>query len=318
VLTDTNGDFADVTISVADVGPGSYSLVAMGLSTDGELVFNTSSLSVTAVPPMPGAVDVVPAPNALVVSWQAPEDPDMLVVGYEARASNGTDQWTCSTAAADDLSCTIFGLDPNTEYTVEVVSMDDNGTASDPTMFDGPVMPLAVMDVPAPTDQDLAGAAALTSPAPGATVTAGSTITVSGSGFAGRVPVKVWIMSTPIQLTPPFITGDDGAFSISVTLPADLTLGTHHIVVGANDPDGNVAYLASAVNVVAPAVAAPTSTTTTSTTSGTTASTLAVTGSSLTFVMLLGLGLLASGTGLVAATGRKRIFGRRRAGTSLA
>lgn len=62
------------------------------------------------------------------------------------------------------------------------------------------------------------------------TVAAGSTVTVTGSGFAPGEPVDVSLHSNPVHLA--VVTADaNGNVSASVTIPPSTTAGLHHIVL---------------------------------------------------------------------------------------
>lgn len=61
------------------------------------------------------------------------------------------------------------------------------------------------------------------------TVAPGDTVTVSGSGFPDSAPVEVTLESTPVKLTD--VTADSsGAFSTTVTIPANTSVGAHKVV----------------------------------------------------------------------------------------
>jgi hypothetical protein len=60
------------------------------------------------------------------------------------------------------------------------------------------------------------------------TVQAGDDLAVSGDGFLAGEQVQVWILSDP-QLLDLTVADDDGAVSATVTIPADLEPGVHHI-----------------------------------------------------------------------------------------
>lgn len=75
---------------------------------------------------------------------------------------------------------------------------------------------------------------------------AGQPVTVSGSGFAPLAPVVVGVYSTPRMLGT--VTADArGAFSVTFTMPADLT-GAHHLVAAGMGPEGP-RFLVAAVAV---------------------------------------------------------------------
>ena len=65
---------------------------------------------------------------------------------------------------------------------------------------------------------------------------AGATITLTGAGFQAGEPLEVWLLSTPVQLTS--LNADAaGAFTATVTIPANVTPGAHTLEVrGAQSP----------------------------------------------------------------------------------
>jgi hypothetical protein len=70
------------------------------------------------------------------------------------------------------------------------------------------------------------------------TVPPGGAVTFSGGGFAPDSLVTVTLFSEPIVLGT--TTADDqGNFSITVVLPADVPPGDHHLEASGVDPDGN-------------------------------------------------------------------------------
>jgi hypothetical protein len=76
---------------------------------------------------------------------------------------------------------------------------------------------------------------------------AGSTLTVSGTGFAPDSDVHLTIESTPLLLARA-TTDAAGAFSVAVTIPPSYA-GHHSIVATGIDPQGSVRVLASTIEV---------------------------------------------------------------------
>lgn len=79
----------------------------------------------------------------------------------------------------------------------------------------------------------------------------GAAVTVAGDGFAPDSEVRVTIESTPLLLATTVADGA-GAFSVSVTIPADYS-GSHRLVATGTDDAGSVRVLASAIVVGTPA-----------------------------------------------------------------
>lgn len=111
---------------------------------------------------------------------------------------------------------------------------------------------------------------------------AGAAITVTGSGFAPGEALEIWVLSTPVRVAT--LTADaGGAFSTTVTIPANVPAGTHTIEVRGT----STATVSSAITIRA---------------------VLAATGPASANVGWLALALIAAGTGLIAA--RRRVGAR--------
>ncbi|MBS1674619.1 MAG: hypothetical protein JSS74_11725, partial [Actinobacteria bacterium] len=118
-------------------------------------------------------------------------------------------------------------------------------------------------------------------------VSAGGSITIAGSGLEENEKVALELHSTPVSLGS--ATSDaDGAFSATVTIPANTTPGEHHVV--AILADGS--QITAALTVVAAGSVA--------------GGGLALTGADSGSFLLLAVVLLALGLGLVVARRRLR------------
>ena len=71
---------------------------------------------------------------------------------------------------------------------------------------------------------------------------------LNGSGYAPNSTVSLYVYSTPTLLGT-VTTTSTGSFSTSVTLPAGLAPGAHHLVSAGLDPSGAARYLRSDVTV---------------------------------------------------------------------
>src|SRR5205085_8490009 len=76
----------------------------------------------------------------------------------------------------------------------------------------------------------------------------GSTVTLTGDGYAPNSTVSLYIYSTPTFLGS-VVTDGSGSFSKTITIPSTLAPGAHHLVSAGLDPSGNPRYLTSAVTV---------------------------------------------------------------------
>jgi hypothetical protein len=82
------------------------------------------------------------------------------------------------------------------------------------------------------------------------TITPGREIVLSGSGYAPFSTVALYVYSTPRSLGT--VTADaTGSFSTTVTIPAGLEAGAHHLVAAGVDPGGAVRYLRTDVTLPA-------------------------------------------------------------------
>ena len=123
-------------------------------------------------------------------------------------------------------------------------------------------------------------------------VVAGKTMVISGTGYEPHSTVTVLIYSSPQVLTT-VVADANGAFTVTVTVPAGLTAGQHTLVASGVDDLGNPRFTTLAVTVSAAGVA--------------TVATpkLAATGADVTAPLLGGLAALAVGAGLIVASRRR-------------
>lgn len=253
----------------------------------GPFYFGHPSAPVTVTPLDPPAaatgVAVAVGPASLTVTWEPPAQPGPLpVASYQVLAvatdaiGDMADVQTCERAADDDLRCVLEAV-PGYVYRVSVAAFDTQGrqgesapvtsavvppspSTTDPTPVTPPA-PVAPDRGAAPTDTTApavpavppAGSGAVTG-ADGAalsTITPGATITLTGSGYAPRTRVDLYVYSTP-QFLGTVVTDDAGAFTATVTLPRDLEAGEHHLVASGLDRSGNPRYLRTDVALAAP------------------------------------------------------------------
>lgn len=85
-----------------------------------------------------------------------------------------------------------------------------------------------------------------------AVIPPGGEVQVSGSGFMPGSSVGIYLFSEP-QLLDTTTVGDDGTFTIPVTLPPDVEPGLHHIVVVGVDSDGNLLTLVGELGITSDA-----------------------------------------------------------------
>ncbi len=123
-------------------------------------------------------------------------------------------------------------------------------------------------------------------------VAAGGNVTGSGCGLAGGSPVTIPIESTP-QVLGTVVTDSAGAFSKTVTIPANLAPGAHTLKATGTDPSGAPLVLSASLTVAAASTPG----------SGTS---VAFSGANTWPALLVGGGLLLVGVMLVMTVRRRR------------
>jgi hypothetical protein len=183
------------------------------------------------------------------LSWQPPAG-ETGIVGYHAGVVPGDGEREssygevdCPDMGADARSCDVTVV-PGTRYTAAVLA--DNGAPGEAARV--------VTDVVPALSAPPVGAGAMTG-ANGAVLsklTAGQSVTLTGSGYQPDSTVQLYVYSSPTSLGAAQVD-DNGDFSQSVTLPAGLAPGAHHLVSVGYDPSGKVRYLVTAITVATPA-----------------------------------------------------------------
>lgn len=135
----------------------------------------------------------------------------------------------------------------------------------------------------------------------------GDSFVATGSGFAANEQIRVFVYSTPVDITPGagITTAADGTFSAELVMPAGTEIREHVVVAfNAQSAVNPPRVLSSKITVVNSTVLGVTSTKAQAAPVAKTASSLPMTGSNPVFLILAGVGLLGLG-GVV-------LFGRRR------
>lgn len=206
----------------AVVDAASYVITA----TDGTTSIE-SALGVTvaaSAPTAPMSVSASPGNGQALVRWTPPASDGGAKATYTVTSAPGG--LTCVTTGS---LCVVKGLTPGVSYTFTVAAGNAAGStvsaASAPIVAGGTVAP------PTPP----------TASAPGITVgvshngiasdrvQAGQNVIVSGSGFLPGSVVDVFAYSSPVLLGAAEV-GFDGSFSLNVTIPSSLEVGSHTIV----------------------------------------------------------------------------------------
>ncbi|WP_409330141.1 fibronectin type III domain-containing protein [Trujillonella humicola] len=238
----------------------------------------------------PTGVTVATTPSSLLVRWQPPAGGD-TVTGYDVGYGTGEMGDQACVGDATLRSC-VIAAQPGADYTVTVYALDANSDAGMPATVHVGVVPAAdsaasfPSSVPAKSG-DLGGPAGQSS-----SVTPGSKITLTGSGYLANSTVTLLVYSSP-QVLGTVVADANGAFTVTVEIPAGLAAGSHTLVAAGVDAAGNPRYLTMPITVTAAGAAAG-------------SGGLAYTGADVAVPALGGLAALALGGGLVLAGRRKR------------
>ncbi len=266
-----------------------YSVEVRAVSAAAGAGAASDPVSVTpyAVSGAPTDVKVTTTATAVTVTWAAPTVAGTFpiagyVVGMGAGESGGE---VCETAA-DVFSCVVTGVQIGVDYSVVVFAVDNQGNAGEGSPF---VMTGAI---PAPATVPASNGPLAGTGFSAGSVTAGQTITVSGTGYAPFSTVTVLVYSSPTVLGTA-VADEHGAFTFTGKLPAGLAAGSHTLVAAGVDANGNPYYLTQSITVGGGAT-------------GTGSGGLAYTGADIAVPAIGGLAALAIGGGLVVAGRRRR------------
>ncbi|WP_433377048.1 hypothetical protein ACQPZX_09010 [Actinoplanes sp. CA-142083] len=232
----------------------------------------TSSTPAPTRPNAPTTVTATAGASSLLVSWQPAADNGVAITGYRAVAIPGPA--SCTTTGA--TSCVLGGT-VGVSYRVVVVATSAGGT-SPTSAYSNTAVPTApavattppATNVPLDTDQGQI-----------TTTTPGQSLTLVGTGYAPYSTVTLTLYSDPIVLAK-VVTDKNGAFSKSVTVPADLASGKHSFAATGVDPSGKPRAMRMDLTVHPRPAKLP------------------VTGAPVIWLIVVGVGLTAIGAGLRA------------------
>ncbi|KGM16953.1 hypothetical protein N867_12785 [Actinotalea fermentans ATCC 43279 = JCM 9966 = DSM 3133] len=210
-----NGDTVDVAVrAVNAAGPSPAS--------------GTATVTPVAPPPMPVAAPTgIAGVSSVTLTWDASTERD--VSGYTVTSDGRV---VCEVPAGT-TTC-LVGAVAGEAVTFQVVTHSRWGDSA-PSASSVPVVPSAPPVPPAPPTA--APATLTTTDGPLSSVVSGQTITVLGTGFVPFSTAVVVVYSEP-RVLGTALTDEDGAFSLTVTVPTDLAPGEHTFVALGTDPSG--------------------------------------------------------------------------------
>ena len=193
---------------------------------------------VTATPAKPigapAGLTVTTAAGKATATWSAPTVAgsyplDGYIVGYFQPATEnggGVGGPLCQATAAE-LTCT-GDLDFGTEWQISVAAIDTEGNWGDSSA------PVSTGVIPFPATVPTSSGDLTPEAGSSDEVVAGKTMVISGTGYEPHSTVTVLIYSSPQVLTT-VVADANGAFTVTVTVPAGLTAGQHTLVASGVD-----------------------------------------------------------------------------------
>ncbi|MCW2581652.1 MAG: exported protein of unknown function [Klenkia sp.] len=231
---------------ILDPAPGRYDIVVRGTNEAGNGAAS-AEVSVLVLAPATDVTATVGV-SSILVTFVEPAD-TTGISGYQAFASPVGAQSSADLVVCDvplGVTSCLLGVPAGIAYGVGVGSIDVQGEfgaavyAEDTGIVPGPAVPTAV---PTRDDGDVVGPVG-----PISSVVAGQTSTVIGSGFLPFSTVQLSLLPGPVDLGT-VVADENGAFSLSVTIPASLANGSYSIVATGTAPDGTARNLVTAVTL---------------------------------------------------------------------
>lgn len=208
--------------------PSGQSLVVTGSGYDGSVgvyVALCVDQGDNAAPsPCVGGVDLEGTGSSSV--WVSSNPPAYAADLAKPFGPGGTFEVELTVAASDEF---VDCFDPDTSCVIatradHTATQDRSADVKVPVFFHG-------QEVPGPGDPGTGTGGGGDDPVVSlgsSTVTAGSALSVSGSGFLAGEQVQVWLLSDPVLLGVETAAGD-GSVSATVTVPEDVQAGIHHV-----------------------------------------------------------------------------------------
>lgn len=238
----TDGETLTCTITgLANLQEYTVTVVSVGRAASG---YSAPSAAATVTPSIapdtPTGLQLVVGNRALTANWTAGDIRSGLD-GYTVTATGGASPLTCP-AASGITTCQFTGLTAGTTYSVSVVANGTYGAVSAPTA----AVEAQALTAPAPTTlpsslPSTSSVVTLSS----TSVKAGTTVTVSGSGYAPYTGVVLVLYTGAIRLGAA-VTNGAGEFTTTVTVPSTVAAGSKYIAVGGLPPTGSTLRWAKA------------------------------------------------------------------------
>ncbi|MFC4046898.1 fibronectin type III domain-containing protein [Dactylosporangium siamense] len=252
-----------------------YTVTVVALGTVNSAPSGSKTVTPSAAPTKPTGVQASAGTSSATVTWTAPANLGDGIARYAVVADPGPAR--CETADATATSC-VVGAEAGRSFTYRVIAIGAYGNDSDPSDPSSTVS----ASTPQPPAVPPATEFVLTTDKGNITTAEPSQdIVVIGDGFAPHSTVVITIYSDPVVLGT-VVTDGDGKFSKPVTVPASLAAGVHSLVAGGVDALGQARSMRLDVTVASDS--------------------LAVTGSNVMLLLMIGLAFAAAGAGLVCTS----------------
>jgi hypothetical protein len=252
-LTGVEDDFGLLTAVISGLTNGTeYTVSIRAIDADADTPPSYESEELTGTPykeaTAPGNVQVVAADGTITLSWEPSTAGTFPIAGYAVGIA-----WTNPGGQSGgggpfcESSATVFTCSapaqPGLAHDLQLFAVDTEGNPGEDVAVTSDVVPAP--DTVPESDGELklpAGAKA--------SVAAGKTITVSGDGYMPNSTITVLLYSTP-QILTTTVTDGNGAFTVTVTVPAGLAVGQHTLVAAGLDPNGEMRYVTLPITVTA-------------------------------------------------------------------
>jgi hypothetical protein len=216
-----------------------YQVLVRATNVDGSGA-SASAGAITTRPTTPAAPTTAAGHSSVTVSWTA--SASTAVTGYTVTANPGPA--SCVTTSRTDTSC-VIGATAGLSYTYTVVANSTGGASA----ASSPSDPVTAADPEVPASAPMSAPTTLsTTDGVLTTVSRGQHVTLVGTGFLPYSSVSLILYSTPVVLGS-VVTDAQGDFTREVSVPTELTAGTHNFVASGVDSAGAIRMTRMQVSV---------------------------------------------------------------------